>query len=187
MQSGLELIDETCTARGGGIFRQGDLGKCLLYFKKEDLMPQSSLSKFWRRVHVLIINWKLGERNNHGLKILTYVYTKTIENIVKQHSQKDKYNDSGICQMKCLDCPLKYIGQTGRAFCTRYREHTLAYIPHPRLQHNRRHENTYKNDRNGQQTLTPARTFKTSTANKPNKTIRQTRAAEGPLNKKTTG
>jgi hypothetical protein len=24
----------------------------------------------------------------------------------------DKYNRSGIYQMKCLDCPLKYIGQT---------------------------------------------------------------------------
>jgi hypothetical protein len=28
--------------------------------------------------------------------------------------------------MKCLDCPLKYIGQTGRAFHTRYREHIQA-------------------------------------------------------------
>jgi hypothetical protein len=26
--------------------------------------------------------------------------------------------------MKCLDCPLKYIGQTGRTFNTRYKEHT---------------------------------------------------------------
>jgi hypothetical protein len=25
--------------------------------------------------------------------------------------------------MKCLDCPLKYIGQTGRTFHTRYKEH----------------------------------------------------------------
>jgi hypothetical protein len=25
--------------------------------------------------------------------------------------------------MKCLDCPLRYIGQTGRAFHTRYKEH----------------------------------------------------------------
>jgi hypothetical protein len=28
--------------------------------------------------------------------------------------------------MKCLDCPLKYIGQTGRTFHTRYTEHTHA-------------------------------------------------------------
>jgi hypothetical protein len=25
--------------------------------------------------------------------------------------------------MKCLDCPLKYIGPTGRTFNTRYKEH----------------------------------------------------------------
>jgi hypothetical protein len=25
--------------------------------------------------------------------------------------------------MKCLDCPLKYVGQTGRTFNTRYKEH----------------------------------------------------------------
>jgi V8-like Glu-specific endopeptidase len=28
--------------------------------------------------------------------------------------------------MKCLDCPLKYIGQTGRILHTRYKEHMLA-------------------------------------------------------------
>jgi hypothetical protein len=28
--------------------------------------------------------------------------------------------------MKCLDCPLKYIGQTGRTFNLRYKEHILA-------------------------------------------------------------
>jgi hypothetical protein len=28
--------------------------------------------------------------------------------------------------MKCLDCPLKYIGQTGRTFQTRYKEHIHA-------------------------------------------------------------
>ncbi|PNF31380.1 hypothetical protein B7P43_G10054 [Cryptotermes secundus] len=47
----------------------------------------------------------------------------TIENILKQKPQIDKYNKSGIYQMKCVDCPLKYIGQTGRTFNTRYKEH----------------------------------------------------------------
>jgi hypothetical protein len=28
--------------------------------------------------------------------------------------------------MKCLDCPLKYIGQTGRTFNLRYKEHNHA-------------------------------------------------------------
>jgi hypothetical protein len=28
--------------------------------------------------------------------------------------------------MKCKDCQLKYVGQTGRNFRTRYKEHTQA-------------------------------------------------------------
>jgi hypothetical protein len=31
--------------------------------------------------------------------------------------------NSGVYQMRCMDCPLKYIGQTGRTFKTRYKEH----------------------------------------------------------------
>jgi hypothetical protein len=40
--------------------------------------------------------------------------------------QSEKYDNSGIYQLKCLDCPLKYIGQTGRAFHTRYKGHIIA-------------------------------------------------------------
>jgi hypothetical protein len=50
----------------------------------------------------------------------------TIHNIIKQHPQTDKYNKSGIYQMKCLDCPLKYTGKTGRTFHTRHKEHIQA-------------------------------------------------------------
>jgi hypothetical protein len=50
----------------------------------------------------------------------------TIKNILKHHAQTDKYNNSGINQMKCLDCPLKYIGQIGRTFSVRYKEHIHA-------------------------------------------------------------
>jgi hypothetical protein len=32
-------------------------------------------------------------------------------------------NNSGIYQLNCLECPKKYIGQTGRKFKTRYKEH----------------------------------------------------------------
>jgi hypothetical protein len=42
------------------------------------------------------------------------------------HAQTDKYNNSGIYQMKCLDCPFKYVGQTGRIFNVRYKEHIHA-------------------------------------------------------------
>jgi hypothetical protein len=39
-------------------------------------------------------------------------------NIITPCPQTDKYEKSGIYQMKCPDCPLKYIGQTGRTFYT---------------------------------------------------------------------
>jgi hypothetical protein len=45
-----------------------------------------------------------------------------INNILKHHAQTDKYNNSGIHQMKCLNYPLKYVGQTGRSFRVRYKE-----------------------------------------------------------------
>jgi hypothetical protein len=47
----------------------------------------------------------------------------TIQNISRPRLQIDKYSRSGIYQMKCMDCPLKYVGQTGRTFNTRYEEH----------------------------------------------------------------
>jgi hypothetical protein len=51
-----------------------------------------------------------------------------IQNIVKQHLQREKHIENDTYQMKCLDCPLKYLGQTDRAFCTKYKEHIQAVI-----------------------------------------------------------
>jgi hypothetical protein len=45
----------------------------------------------------------------------------TIQNILKPHSETNKYNRSNIYQIKCLDYPLKYIGQKSRTFKTRYK------------------------------------------------------------------
>jgi hypothetical protein len=41
-------------------------------------------------------------------------------------TQTAKHNRSGICQMKFLDWPLKYIRQTGRTLNIRYKEHIQA-------------------------------------------------------------
>jgi hypothetical protein len=42
---------------------------------------------------------------------------------LKSHSQADKYeyNRSGSYQMKCIDCSLKYISQTGMTFNISYK------------------------------------------------------------------
>jgi hypothetical protein len=39
---------------------------------------------------------------------------------------KRQIHNSGIYQMKCLDCQLKYVGQSSRTFHTRYIEHIQA-------------------------------------------------------------
>jgi hypothetical protein len=38
----------------------------------------------------------------------------------------DINNQSGIYQLQCNECPLKYVGQTGRTFKVRYKEHIQA-------------------------------------------------------------
>jgi hypothetical protein len=60
--------------------------------------------------------------SGHASKI-TFCTQNTIQNILKPHAQSDKGSRSGIYRMNCLDCPLKYIGQTGRTFNIRYEEH----------------------------------------------------------------
>lgn len=44
----------------------------------------------------------------------------------KTSPRTDKYNKIGMYQLKCLDYPLKYTGQTGRAFNTSFKEHIQA-------------------------------------------------------------
>jgi hypothetical protein len=46
--------------------------------------------------------------------------------IVKPHPQTGTKN--GVYQMKCTGCPLKYIGQMGWTFYTRYKEHIQAVL-----------------------------------------------------------
>jgi hypothetical protein len=61
-------------------------------------------------------------KNTH-IKI-GYKTKNTIQNNLqyKEHNT-NKYTNSGIYQMKCHGCSLRYIGQTGRNFKTRFKEH----------------------------------------------------------------
>jgi hypothetical protein len=71
--------------------------------------------------------------------------------------QPKKYNNCGIYQIKCLDCPLKYTGQTGRTFNIRYKEHIQAirnnnsnsgYSNHIKYRTHIRHDNRYHGHHN---------------------------------------
>jgi hypothetical protein len=58
---------------------------------------------------------------------IAYRTKNTIQHHLQQkNNTTDIYNMSGIYQMNCKDCALKYIGQTGRNLRTRYKEHIHA-------------------------------------------------------------
>jgi hypothetical protein len=60
---------------------------------------------------------------NTTIKI-AYRTKNNIQHILRPKLHRDKYDNNGIYRMKCLDCPMVYIGQTGRKFNTRYKEKT---------------------------------------------------------------
>jgi hypothetical protein len=46
--------------------------------------------------------------------------------MIKPHPQIDRYEKNGVYQVKCIDCSLKHIGQTGQTFYTGSKEHIQA-------------------------------------------------------------
>ena len=54
--------------------------------------------------------------------------TQTIANLLTHKDQThDIYSLSGVYKLTCPDCHKMYIGQTGRQFSTRYKEHMTAW------------------------------------------------------------
>jgi hypothetical protein len=52
----------------------------------------------------------------------------TIQNILKHKTQvSHKYAASGIYKLRCPDCKMVYVGQTGRSISIRFNEHKLAF------------------------------------------------------------
>jgi hypothetical protein len=49
--------------------------------------------------------------------------TNTIQNHLREKRQNNIYERSGIYQLKCGGCHKKYVGQAGRNFQKRYKEH----------------------------------------------------------------
>jgi uncharacterized protein involved in tolerance to divalent cations len=89
----------------------------------------------------------VGKETRHITKLFKNTNTKTAfktTNNLKKHllSNKiayDKYEKPGVYKLKCMDCHRQYIGQTGRSFKTRYKEHirdirnnreTSGYVQH---------------------------------------------------------
>jgi hypothetical protein len=61
---------------------------------------------------------------------IAYKTPNTTGNLLSHRQQPkidDKLNKSGIYQLECLECNMKYIGQTERSFQERYQEHMRDY------------------------------------------------------------
>jgi hypothetical protein len=63
---------------------------------------------------------------NTNLRIAYKTNNTLQKHLEVKNIDPDKYSHSGIYEMKCNSCHLKYIGQTGRNFKTRYKEHIHA-------------------------------------------------------------
>jgi hypothetical protein len=68
---------------------------------------------------------RYGKISEKQILNIAFQTKSTIQNLVKPRLQ-DEYENSGVYQRRCMDCPLKYIGQTGRTFKTTYKEHIQA-------------------------------------------------------------
>jgi hypothetical protein len=57
-------------------------------------------------------------------KLIAYKTTNTIKHHLKPRREtRDMYNQSGVYQLQCGQCPFKYTGQAGHTFKIRYKEH----------------------------------------------------------------
>ena len=76
--------------------------------------PQTKyITKLFKHTNVNIA-FKTNNTLGHILTHNTHTNTK---------NTSDKFHESGIYQLTCKDCNKKYIGQNGRRFHTRFREH----------------------------------------------------------------
>jgi hypothetical protein len=76
----------------------------------------------------LHIQWKRNEETRKLFQEMQMRIAFRTRNTTK-HSKTPpikSYKKNGVYQMKCMDCPLIYTGQTGWIFYTRYKQHVQA-------------------------------------------------------------
>jgi hypothetical protein len=89
----------------------------------------------------------VGKETRHITKLFKNTNIKTTfkttnnlkKNLIPNKITSDKYEKPGVYKLQCMDCHRQYIGQTGRNFKTRYKEHireirnnreTSGYVQH---------------------------------------------------------
>jgi hypothetical protein len=60
---------------------------------------------------------------------ITFTTQNTISKLLstKSHPSQEQFENSGVYQLTCPDCNVRYIGQTGRFFCVRFSKHFRDY------------------------------------------------------------
>ena len=60
---------------------------------------------------------------------ITFTTRNTIKRLLstKPHPIQEQFDSSGVYQLSCPDCHMKYVGQTGRSFRIRFSEHFRYY------------------------------------------------------------
>jgi hypothetical protein len=66
------------------------------------------------------------KNNNIGIAFKTNTIKKTSNTKKEQKQITDVCQKSGVYELKCNECPFRYVVQTGRTFMDRYREHIQA-------------------------------------------------------------
>lgn len=93
--------------------------------QKNDFICVPYNSKFNRAIRKTFKNSKLNvsyRTKNNALEVINKRTKKDNNQVVTS-----KYENSGIYKIKCSDCEKYYIGQTGRSFSCRYKEHVQAF------------------------------------------------------------
>jgi len=60
---------------------------------------------------------------------ITFTTRNTIKRLLstKPHPIQEQFDSSGVYQLPCPDCHMKYVGQTGKSFPVRFSEHFRDY------------------------------------------------------------
>ena len=94
--------------------------------KKENLQKQDTERTKWAKFTYIGKETRFITKIFRKSNIKVALTTKnTIGKLLttKQEETTSKYDKSGIYQLKCPTCDMKYIGQTDRPFKTRFQEH----------------------------------------------------------------
>ena len=86
------------------------------------LLSHTQVNKWNTSQNFLRTHLKIAYKTNNTLeRLLTQQHNK------HHYTNQNKFQKSGVYQLVCKDCSKKYIGQTGRSFHTRSKEHFRDY------------------------------------------------------------